>query len=80
MRSIHARTTELEEFVDKAVPPYAILSHTWDNGEVSYQDTLEVLHDTSVVIPRFTTHASNSQGQVGISMDRYGVYRQNKQC
>jgi hypothetical protein len=40
MRLINARTVELEEFAENAVPPYAILSHTWDHGEVSFQDML----------------------------------------
>lgn len=40
MRLIHAQTIELREFGENAVPPYAILSHTWDGGEVSFQDML----------------------------------------
>lgn len=39
MRLINVHTGELEEFFGRAdVPPYAILSHTWGEGEVSYQD------------------------------------------
>lgn len=40
MRLIHARTIELREFSENVVPPYAILSHTWDDGEVSFQDMI----------------------------------------
>ena len=29
MRLLHSKTLELEEFNDAAIPPYAILSHTW---------------------------------------------------
>lgn len=29
---------ELEEFPEEQAPPYAILSHTWDGGEVTFQD------------------------------------------
>ena len=38
MRLINTQTLELEEFFDIHVPPYAILSHTWADGEVSLQD------------------------------------------
>jgi hypothetical protein len=38
MRLINVKTLELEEFFDIHVPPYAILSHTWSDGEVSLQD------------------------------------------
>lgn len=38
MRLISTKTLELEEFFDSHVPDYAILSHTWADGEVSLQD------------------------------------------
>jgi hypothetical protein len=38
MRLINAQTLELEEFFGAAIPPYAILSHTWETEEVSFQD------------------------------------------
>lgn len=38
MRLINTRTYELEEFWTRAIPSYAILSHTWADGEVSYRD------------------------------------------
>lgn len=38
MRLINVKTLELEEFFDADVPPYAILSHTWSDGEVSLND------------------------------------------
>lgn len=27
-----------EEFINERIPPYAILSHTWGNGEVGFED------------------------------------------
>jgi hypothetical protein len=36
MRLIHAPTLSLVEFFEPNVPPYAILSHTWGDGEVSF--------------------------------------------
>jgi hypothetical protein len=38
MRLLHTRTLELSEFLENATPAYAILSHTWENEEVSFQD------------------------------------------
>ncbi|KAH9226250.1 hypothetical protein K456DRAFT_1808767, partial [Colletotrichum gloeosporioides 23] len=37
MRLLHTMTLDLNEFIGD-VPPYAILSHTWENDEVSLQD------------------------------------------
>ncbi|KAF4880426.1 Vegetative incompatibility protein HET-E-1 [Colletotrichum siamense] len=42
MRLINARTLELEEFFGEGVPKYAILSHTWVDGqEVTFQEFLD---------------------------------------
>ncbi|WAO84550.1 HET domain-containing protein [Fusarium falciforme] len=38
MRLISTTTLEIEEFFDISIPEYAILSHTWGDGEVSLQD------------------------------------------
>ncbi|KAH6866078.1 heterokaryon incompatibility protein-domain-containing protein [Thelonectria olida] len=38
MRLINTKTLEVEEFFDICVPEYAILSHTWGDGEVSLQE------------------------------------------
>ncbi|KAI8712793.1 HET domain-containing protein [Fusarium sp. LHS14.1] len=37
MRLINTRTLQLEEFNEANRPPYAILSHTWENDEVTFQ-------------------------------------------
>jgi len=44
MRLLHSSKYQLTEFIGPAIPPYAILSHTWGEGEVSFQD----LKDPSV--------------------------------
>ncbi|KAI8634254.1 ankyrin repeat-containing domain protein [Xylariaceae sp. FL1651] len=43
MRLINVRTLKLEEFLDDAIPEYAILSHTWgnDSEELSYHDVFQ---------------------------------------
>jgi hypothetical protein len=38
MRLLNTGTLKLQEFFDKEVPDYAILSHRWEDDEVSYQD------------------------------------------
>jgi hypothetical protein len=38
MRLINIRTLEFHDFTLSEVPPYAILSHTWSDEEVSFQD------------------------------------------
>ncbi|KAH8592855.1 heterokaryon incompatibility protein-domain-containing protein [Bisporella sp. PMI_857] len=37
MRLLNTQTLRLEDFASDALPPYAILSHTWGNAEVSFQ-------------------------------------------
>ncbi|KAI1262924.1 heterokaryon incompatibility protein-domain-containing protein [Xylariaceae sp. FL1019] len=38
MRLIRCDTLKLEEFYGYDIPPYAILSHTWGNNEVTFSD------------------------------------------
>ncbi|KAH0422874.1 het domain-containing protein [Colletotrichum camelliae] len=38
MRLLDARTLRVIEFNNDAIPPYAILSHTWADEEITYQD------------------------------------------
>ncbi|KUJ23763.1 HET-domain-containing protein [Mollisia scopiformis] len=38
MRLLNTKTLELSYFVDSQVPPYAILSHTWGQEEVLFDD------------------------------------------
>jgi hypothetical protein len=38
MRLINVETYQLEEFFGDNVPPYGILSHTWGDDEVTFQD------------------------------------------
>ena len=38
MHLLNANTRKLEEFLESTKPQYAILSHTWDKGEVTFQD------------------------------------------
>jgi len=38
MRLLSTRNWEMRDFIsDAEVPPYAILSHTWGEGEISFQ-------------------------------------------
>lgn len=38
MRLLRTDTLKLESFDGESTPPYAILSHTWENNELSFQD------------------------------------------
>ena len=38
MRLLNTSSLELEQFVAANIPPYAILSHTWGEEEVTHQD------------------------------------------
>lgn len=40
MRLINTKTLQIEEFTGQKVPRYAILSHTWGNEELTFQDWL----------------------------------------
>ena len=37
MRLLNAKSLKLEEFIDNHVPPYAVLSHRWQDDEVTFQ-------------------------------------------
>ncbi len=41
MRLINTKTRVFEEFMGRNVPAYAILSHTWEEQEVSYDDYIQ---------------------------------------
>ena len=38
MRLINVQTLGLEEFADTRIPTYAILSHTWEDEEMTFDD------------------------------------------
>lgn len=44
MRLLHARSKRLKQFSDNSIPKYAILSHTWGDSELTFED-LERLAD-----------------------------------
>jgi hypothetical protein len=47
MRLINTQTGRFEEFIGLNIPGYAILSHTWEDGEVSYRDMINPQPSTS---------------------------------
>jgi hypothetical protein len=38
MRLINVSSMSVEEFIERNIPPYGILSHTWEGSEVSYDE------------------------------------------
>ncbi|KAI0112533.1 HET-domain-containing protein [Nemania sp. FL0031] len=60
MRLLNTRTLELRDFLEGAHGPYAILSHTWGDEEITFQDLLNY-HDAASSEPtdrqRSITHS-----------------------
>ena len=54
MRLIDTQTGKFVEFFDlEKIPPYAILSHTWDpapTGEQSYQDVVKIQEKYNLLV------------------------------
>ena len=46
MRLINTSTLQFEQFIGTKKPPYAILSHTWGDQEVTYDETLSLSQET----------------------------------
>jgi hypothetical protein len=40
MRLLRTENLAFEEYLTEEIPPYAILSHTWEQEEVSYHDMI----------------------------------------
>jgi hypothetical protein len=52
MRLLSASSLEIEEFMGHDVPQYAILSHTWGEEEVTFQDMQGPKHLEGKGVPR----------------------------
>jgi hypothetical protein len=42
MRLLHSASLEMRDFYGDQIPKYAILSHTWGDGEVTFQDMCNI--------------------------------------
>ncbi|KAJ6781060.1 hypothetical protein PWT90_09521 [Aphanocladium album] len=51
MRLLNTATGQLEEFVGRNVPPYAALSHTWTESEVSLQQWSSLCSSSAAALP-----------------------------
>ena len=47
MRLLHVTSHEFEDFTDEKTPPYAVLSHTWGECEITFQDFRKACSDVS---------------------------------
>ncbi|OAK97411.1 HET-domain-containing protein [Phaeosphaeriaceae sp. SRC1lsM3a] len=47
MRLINCKSFQLEEFLGSNIPPYAILSHTWESEETGYQKIEYTCHQAT---------------------------------
>jgi hypothetical protein len=46
MRLLHIPSWQLREFFNESIPAYAILSHTWGDDEVTYEDMIKKRENT----------------------------------
>ena len=52
MRLLNTTTHKVKEFVGSNHPPYVILSHTWEDEEVSLKDIENEIAKSKKVLPR----------------------------
>ncbi|UKZ50225.1 hypothetical protein TrVGV298_004483 [Trichoderma virens] len=52
MRLLNTKTYSITEFFEANVPKYAILSHTWGQGEVTYQDIVQSVEQARKMKPQ----------------------------
>jgi hypothetical protein len=57
MRLLNVETLKLEPFYDRDIPPYAILSHTWGDDEVTFS---EIESDTAISTSRISFKRSST--------------------
>src|SRR5262249_32702444 len=69
---------ELQEFTGQDIPPYAILSHRWEDGEVTYQD-IEEEQTVKRVLARINPEVHLEQTQ-SPRVDRKKGYSKVKAC
>lgn len=64
MRLINTHTRRFKEFIGRQIPEYAILSHTWEEEEVSYQDYISGVykHKKGYAKIRKTLHLAFESG------------------
>ena len=72
MRLLRTKDLGFEEFLGEEVPKYAILSHTWEQEEISYQEMNKSREDESIrlrlgykKILYFCTHAAIAEIEYG---------------
>lgn len=53
MHLLNVHTLKLETFHDDKVPPYAILSHTWEGEEVTFQDIQDLRSPATTKLASF---------------------------
>ncbi|KIM96550.1 hypothetical protein OIDMADRAFT_70621, partial [Oidiodendron maius Zn] len=74
MRLINTQTLELHEFFDTRTPPYAILSHTWGEGEITSQDWL---YSNSQRLPGTS---ALSEGDINLLKSKAGYIKTTSAC
>jgi hypothetical protein len=83
MHLLNTSTLKPQEFLGNRIPPYVILSHTWDAQEVSLQDLQQISFSSSE--QRFVTKSTENQRDVCqsnprwiyVGLDRYLLVRRS---
>jgi hypothetical protein len=60
MRLLHVQSLHLEDFSGSEIPPYAILSHTWDEEEVTFQEASTATWVQKVGLEKINSCASEA--------------------
>ncbi|KAE9364765.1 HET-domain-containing protein, partial [Stipitochalara longipes BDJ] len=75
MRLINTRTGLLEDFIGDNIPVYAILSHTWEEDEISFQEFQrftdpDFAHDPKTILGRAKAGYIKIQGCVQLAISK----------
>ncbi|KAI2772756.1 heterokaryon incompatibility protein-domain-containing protein [Daldinia loculata] len=80
MRLLNTTSLELKEFQGDTVPPYAILSHTWIDGEeISFHDFVDLSPSTTTKSGFLKIQGASAELTEDIN-SMYNWYRQSTVC
>jgi hypothetical protein len=77
----HTREFRLSSFQEEEAPPYAILSHTWGEEEVTFEDLKQP--EAAKKLKRMGQDPGRRRpglGQLRVDLDRHVLHRQVQQC
>lgn len=75
MRLLHSSTLKLKEFRGNQIPKYAILSHTWGDEEVTFQDMTKGAVNSGVGYSKITNCAEQASREFGVLLGGHMLHR-----